>query len=174
MTKIHLYLLFFSLFCISCKAQDRWLIQEFELEKAVKSVCHECRIIDISDLDGTIPDWYKGQNKEILNPGLVKGDFNGDGTDDYCCLIKNPKMFHINVYYIYTVVFLSKKTEYRRVIIAKEQTGDSLNFFITKVSGEILGKKLKNTAVNFLPFERDSYVLYWDDKKYGFSWLYLD
>lgn len=172
--KKKLFCIFMLFYSFICMAQDTWKVEGFDVEVGIKSICKECRLISIDEIDKTMLKWYKENRSEIKEPGMVKADFNGDGIDDYCLLVKNPKKIDSNYYNLYTVVFLSKKDVFRRIFIEKVEIGEEIYWFIEKLIGKKWGIEFKNPAVIFAPFEKDSYILYWDKLKYDFAWQGLE
>ena len=109
------------------------------------------------------------QNFPKANPSLVRGDFDGDGHDDYAALLKEDKSPATKL-----VVLLCQGNGECKRVYEQDETAVSKFVYLrplhpgSRVSeaegGGASGVKLAFTGIQVAYFEKGAVVLYWNSK----------
>jgi hypothetical protein len=164
---------FFLIPLISCSAHSAP-----KLDDAIRTYHSKARLVSSGDVDQSC--------EENNSPGLVWGDFNGDGAVDVAALLMIGDIFERkNAHYMEVklslVAFINKNGKYESfpIDLSKMSESDSfsypLNFQIWREKKgnlrEFEGPEIidmKNDGFAFVHCESSTNVFYWDGKKFNF------
>jgi len=150
------------------------------LHDAIRALNPDATIVQAADIDLMVCEYRK-------SPGLVKGDFNGDGRLDYATLLRVGPITEVaaegrtvKVFPTWFVVFLDLKDELKSFVIerggayypsvesiALQPAGSVREGGEGKTAGRTI--RLRHPAIKKTFCEKPAAVYYWNRDKVGFS-----
>lgn len=138
--------------------------------KAVSEIINHYKdqIVKVKDLDDDARQYFV-ESYPGKDPGIVRGDFNGDGREDVAILTKAALLFFICKEHCKEV----KSQDYGGfagfqyiIPINKGELVEEFGGFDGKPTPSV---RLKNTAVHLIFYGKASIAYYWDSKIKNFS-----
>jgi hypothetical protein len=143
---------------------------------ALNECCSMYEIVRLNNLQKDLQDYFV-KSYPGAHPGMVEGDFDGDGTKDYALLLRTKRQKKL---FERLVVFKSPKNRgFDIVFLTKDQEaleGVESSFIRLVPKGSIVqdiehddkkAKKLIHPGIEFHKFESAAAIYYWGKGKFN-------